>query len=840
MSNDHCNSLYIERAYKLINLACNKIINFEKIRDAHSKLIYNIFFEFTQSFPTKMYHGIVQHIFQITRDMIEGSLIPELVSIGTDSVFVHCLLKYYERYRIAIQHIYKLCEFLSRSYVNYSVHIGIKNLGKCIFRDHVFVREDIYPRVQRYLLTELQAHRTGEMVDSMTVRALLNMIVELDMNEAKIADRFNKTIHEYSTCKLPHHTKKQKNVHMSTCDGIDRYIHSNIARSANLLDVSLYVLYFGSEFLTMTADYYKTKSMAYIHELSCLDYLKWVKTVVDSEQERLSLYLPYDKAALILASSERRKEKNKRDQMDKDMSTHEDECVEETTSKKPQKSGFVYDRVNSMNDRHCRTILDNRDVIISALICDHVEQLIDEGYRKIMENGSRDELILMYDIFSMSETSANSFYKAFGAYIVDIGVKLVSDEENIKDHLDTVRKLMTFYNKQIEICRDYFGNPQGLCIVIHNAFFKFMNINMNCTKLLPMYVDHMMKTGFKDDGGEMVVDSVLNTVMTLYQFLKDKDVFESFYETLFKKRILGKKTASDEYEKLMILKMKPLTGCHYTNQLEKMYADIAISKTKSVEFSAYLSILPHATTSAPSISISVLSQGVWKITPVATCTLPPCVEEVVKHFNEFYTISHKKRRLLWQTNLGNAIVKTNCFSRPYELNVSTYQMVILSLFNGVGNEPVTYDMINTALSIPADELKRHLISLTTPRAPILVKTPKGKSINTGDVFTINDKFSSKKRLVKVPIVTARSSNTVDIVPEDVESRRKFIIDAAIIRVMKSRKTLEHTNLVVEVTKQVLRHFSPSPNDIKGRIGNLINREYLERSEENRSVYNYVS
>jgi cullin 3 len=58
--------------------------------------------------------------------------------------------------------------------------------------------------------------------------------------------------------------------------------------------------------------------------------------------------------------------------------------------------------------------------------------------------------------------------------------------------------------------------------------------------------------------------------------------------------------------------------------------------------------------------------------------------------------------------------------------------------------------------------------------------------------------------------------------------------------MKARKTMDHANLVSEVTKQLASRFMPNPLVVKKRIESLIERDYLERSKSDRKVYNYLA
>jgi cullin 3 len=78
-------------------------------------------------------------------------------------------------------------------------------------------------------------------------------------------------------------------------------------------------------------------------------------------------------------------------------------------------------------------------------------------------------------------------------------------------------------------------------------------------------------------------------------------------------------------------------------------------------------------------------------------------------------------------------------------------------------------------------------------------------------------FTSKLKRVKIPLVALKevspeedSGNGDGSIPPAVEEDRRHMVEAAIVRIMKARKTLSHNELIAEVTKQISVRFSPSP------------------------------
>jgi cullin 3 len=66
------------------------------------------------------------------------------------------------------------------------------------------------------------------------------------------------------------------------------------------------------------------------------------------------------------------------------------------------------------------------------------------------------------------------------------------------------------------------------------------------------------------------------------------------------------------------------------------------------------------------------------------------------------------------------------------------------------------------------------------------------------------------------------------------------IDAAIVRVMKARRLMNHNNLLIEVTKQLQARFQPNPVVIKKRIEGLIDRDFLQRQRGDMQTYEYLA
>lgn len=241
------------------------------------------------------------------------------------------------------------------------------------------------------------------------------------------------------------------------------------------------------------------------------------------------------------------------------------------------------------------------------------------------------------------------------------------------------------------------------------------------------------------------------------------------------------------------------------------------------------------------LTVQVLTTGSWPTQPPAKCLLPAEMARCCEEFREYYLAAHSGRRLAWQLSMGAADLRAQFGARRHELTVSTYQAVILLLFNA--SDALSYREIAAATEIPPADLKRSLQSLACAKGKnVLTKEPMSKDVGEGDSFAFNERFASKLFKVKIGTVSAAKEGEAEKAEtrHRVEEDRKPQIEAAIVRVMKARRALDHNAVVAEVTRQLAPRFVPSPAVIKKRIESLIEREFLERDAGDRKVYRYLA
>eukprot|EP00899_Mesostigma_viride_P022837 jgi/Mesvir1/3738/Mv15014-RA.1 len=499
----------------------------------------------------------------------------------------------------------------------------------------------------------------------------------------------------------------------------------------------------------------------------------------------------------------------------------------------------VEGRLSEENDR-CLNCLDasTRKVLVTAaerqLLQRHVAMILDKGFDMLMEANRREDLRRMYQLLARVQ-ALDAMKVAFGAYVKKTGhlIVAVNDEEKEKE---MVSNLLAFKARLDNVLDVSFCKNESYVNTMKESFEHFINARQNRpAELIAKFIDALLKAGNKG-GSEEELEATLDAVLVLFRFIQGKDVFEAFYKKDLAKRLLLGKSASIDAEKSMISKLKTECGSQFTNKLEGMFKDIDLSRDIMSSFRqsaiSRLKLPPGI-----EMNVHVLTTGHWPTYTPMEVNLPPELNAYQQIFKEFYLSKHSGRRLMWQNSLGHCMLKVAFPKGKKEVSVSLFQTAVLLLFDDV--DKLGYKEIKDATAIEEKELKRTLQSLACAKVRILNKIPRGRDVDETDTFEFNADFSDKHFRIKVNAIQLKETaeenkSTTERVFQD----RQYQIDAAIVRIMKMRKSLAHNLLISELFQQL--KFPIKPPDLKKRIESLIDREYLERDKKNSNMYNYLA
>lgn len=461
------------------------------------------------------------------------------------------------------------------------------------------------------------------------------------------------------------------------------------------------------------------------------------------------------------------------------------------------------------------------------------------GCRVLLANDKSEDLRRMFALFSRLDRGLNpmadiveKFISSMGNEIIDKRrARLEGGEKDKNDDPKFVKSLIALHEKYLGVIKTDFAGHSLFQKALKDAFVEIVNKNVgNFTnaELMSSFCDRVLKSG-GEKLSESEVEESLDRIVQLFSYLTDKDLFAEIYRNQLAKRLLNQRSASDDGEKIMISKLKMQCGTHFTSKMEGMLSDLAVAGDQKTEFDSKL----KQTNLKLDFSVQVLTTGFWPTYKSPEVALPENMSKSMDLFKDWHDKKHQRRKLAWIHSLGNATVRGSFGKKTYDMQVTTLQAIALNALNG--GKTVSFNELAEKLNLEESVLKPLMHSLSCGKYKVVTKTPASNKINTTDSFKANAKFTSNMRKLRIPMASLDASHNTKRVQED----RGIAIEAAIVRIMKARKTLQHQQLIAEVLSQ-LAFFKPNPRVIKKRIEALIDREYLERSKDNNNQYNYLA
>ncbi|MEW5307923.1 MAG: hypothetical protein WDW36_010291 [Sanguina aurantia] len=589
-----------------------------------------------------------------------------------------------------------------------------------------------------------------------------------------------------------------KDIHVKTCASLLKLVERE--REGELVDRALvknilgifievgmggmecYEKDFEEHLLTTTRAFYKRKAADWIEQDSCPDYMLKAEECLRMEEERVDQYIHVATKPKLLKEVE----------------------TEVLTT-------------------HQKVLLDKEH----------------SGAAALLQDDKREDLARMYRLFSRVANGLTPVAEVFRAHVESQGSKLVkevteameskkekdaaakgpSKDAGSASEQQFVRSVIELHDKYLGYVSTCFCNSSLFHKALKDAFESFCNKSVagsSSAELMASFCNNLLQKGGTEKLSDEAIEETLDKVVKLLAYISDKDLFSEFYRKKLSRRLLFDKSSSDDHERSILTRLKQQCGAQFTSKMEGMVTDLQLAREKQQNFDRWRE--ENSKVLAIDLTVTVLTTGFWPTYKCTELALPREMVDGVETFKQFYETENKhSRKLAWIYSLGMCTLRGNFDKNPIELVLGTLQAACLLLFNDA--QELTYQDIQERLNLPDDDVTRMLHSLSCAKYKILAKDPASKSISKVDKFSFNGKFTDRMRRIK---------------------DRKYAIDAAIVRTMKSRKQLQHQQLIMEVVQQLTRMFKPDFKLIKKRIEDLIQREYIERDKDNAQVFRYLA
>lgn len=539
---------------------------------------------------------------------------------------------------------------------------------------------------------------------------------------------------------------------------------------------SCYKTDFESLLISTTAEYYKAKVTGWMAAYTCPHFLEEMQRRLDDEDSRLTRYL------------------------------------------------------DNSSQKELKTTV-QREIILNT-----AKQLVEmsTGCQSMFQGKRYSELKLMFRLFRKEPAMLPLMVSVMVPYIEERCASIVEDQQMIENPPDYIEKVLEL-KKEIDdmVSTHCFDGDTGFQKGRNQGLETVLNKDTRCAKYLALFCDLQLKKVLKGRS-EDEVQQLVNQVVSLFAHLKDKDIFLDFYKRALSKRLLNKLSVSNDAEETFISKLKVECGQQAIQKLVSMFGDMSLSDQLQEEYSK----CSHGGKPGGVVhEVRVLQTNAWPEKADETNVVPGAeMLSCIQAFENFYQSKHTGRKLRWMYNMGSVEIKCIGLARPHVLVVSSYQALVLMLFNQ--RKDITMQEICEATKIDKEECKRQVLSMTVSRHKVLLHDSTGKDLKDESVLRANEAFTNEKIKVSVSLIKKEEKAGETSAAPEAPMERKHVIDAAIVRIMKSRNRLEHNALLEEVFRQCTL-FKPQPAQIKSQIEHLINREFLKRDPEKRNIYIYL-
>ncbi|KPM06994.1 cullin-2-like protein [Sarcoptes scabiei] len=506
--------------------------------------------------------------------------------------------------------------------------------------------------------------------------------------------------------------------------------------------------------------------------------------------------------------------------------------------------------------------------------------------RLMVKAESNQDLRNMFLLLKPVESGLKIMINQIESHIQEKGIDIIKWIINSKDenqiHL-FVEEILKVYYHFSKIITELFNGDRSFISALDRACTNIINYRENSRspckspEILSRYCDNLLKKSSKNIT-DKDMERKINDAIIIFKYINDKDVFQKCYAKMLAKRLIHSQCTSMENEECMIQKIKAVCGYEFTSKLQRMFTDVKVCDDFMVGFQKHL--LNSNIKFPMSFHAYILQACAWPFsqTPVSSFNIPICFEKAVNEFENFYLNKFNGRKLNWIFNVSQGEVKFLFTKKTYHVTMNTFQIAIILSFEH--SDEVSYAELKKLTNLNDEQLQRHIQSFLDLKILLIAndiitndqsQTPQqqqpstsgihcpskisnlnnnnNEQANSGDLSFIRDKnfllnlnFVGKRMKFKVNVPPPKDVQQKEQVEHhivSVEEDRKMFLQAAIVRIMKTRKKLRQNPLIEEVICQAQHRFIPNVVMIKKAIESLIEKQYIERID-NGDEYQYMA
>lgn len=447
---------------------------------------------------------------------------------------------------------------------------------------------------------------------------------------------------------------------------------------------------------------------------------------------------------------------------------------------------------------------------------------ITDTLRAFIERQGRDILSKPLDIHDDNKSDFHSFVQALiKTYILDC----LTLQDNMRTLVNNAFSNGLPYQTAMAEAFKSFSND--------HFTFPFSRLDISMAQLFAYYCDDILRNDALNN-----LDELLERAVKYVVYFKDKDIFIEEHRKQMSKRLLGAKHDRDGEEKMIAKLKENFRGMGDLYKLEKMISDKELASEMRQQFVDYLKL--QEVDLGFELQVQVLTTGTWPIAANKEHLQPPAeLARGHQFFSHFYTRRHQRRVLTWVYSRDSVQLLARFAGKEKTLETTAFQASILLLFKDPTTLSLTVDDICTATGLSREFALKVLAPISSSKLCILQQI-KCDEISPGkSEYAVNPAFTNQKRIIKLPLVRVTEEES-EKTQSSIAGDRLFVLDAAIVRIMKTRKVMRLQDLTNETMIQVNDRFHPNPKTIKKRIESLMERDFLQRNSGDMTMIEYLA